>query len=131
MEKLLSYTDNKKADVIIECSGNPDVIPGLPDFLRDGGWGQSDEGGRIHLQGDYPRPASFIPYQRWFVKNATVSMTCALRPGIKEKVLALISQKKFDARSLYNKVYNINDAPQAYKYLEKNRYDTLKILLEW
>ena len=66
--------------MVFECSGNPAIVGELYKFLRDGGWGKSDEGGRIHLQGDYPAPTIIYPYFRWFVKNLTLSMTCAVKP---------------------------------------------------
>ncbi|MEK6647227.1 MAG: hypothetical protein AABY84_11210 [Candidatus Firestonebacteria bacterium] len=53
------------------------------------------------MQGDYPAPIIIYPYFRWFVKNLTLSMTCAVKPGDKEAVLELIGKGKFDAnRSL-------------------------------
>jgi threonine dehydrogenase-like Zn-dependent dehydrogenase len=131
VKALAEFTNGKLADVVFECSGDSAIVGELYKFLREGGWGRNDEGARVHLQGDYPERITIFPYENWLPKNANVSITCALRPGTKEEVLDLISKGKFDAKSLYTKEYNIDDAPDAYKDLKKNRYDILKILFKW
>ena len=109
--------------MVIECSGNARVVPELYKYVR--------QGGRIHLQGDYPDPIIITSYFHWFGLDATVSFTCASNKGDKEAILKLISEGKFDAKSLYSKECSVNDAPKAYQDLEKNRYDVLKILFKW
>lgn len=131
VSRLKDLTEGRLADVVFECSGNPQVAAESYRYLRDGGWDREDEGGRIHLQGDYPAPIVLHPYQRWFTKNLTLSMSCAIMPGSKEYILKLISEGKFDAQSLYTKEYSIEDAPKAYEELKNNRYDILKILFRW
>ena len=128
---MKDLTGGKLADVVFECSGNTKVAVETYRYLRDGGWDKGEEGGRIHLQGDYPTPLLLHPYQSWFTKNLTLSMTCALSPGSKEYILNLISESKFDAKSLYTKECSIEEAPGAYEELDRNRYDILKILLRW
>lgn len=131
LAQLKDRTDGRLADVVFECSGNPQVAAETHRYLRDGGWDKEDEGGRIHLQGDYPASIVLHPYQRWFTKNLSLSMTCALKPGNKEYILQLIREDKFDARSLYTKECSIEEAPKAYEELDHNRYDILKILFRW
>lgn len=131
VNNLLDITNGKGADVVFECSGNSKSAQETDKYLRDGGWEKDDDGGRIHLQGDYPTPIIIYPYSGWFCKNIRMSMTCALKPGDKEAILQLISEGKFDARSLYTKEYMVDDAPEAYQDLQKNRYDILKILFKW
>lgn len=58
-------------------------------------------------------------------------MTCAIRSGGKEEILDLISQGKFDAKSLYTKEVPVDDVSKAYEELKNNRYDILKILVKW
>ena len=74
LEQVLELTDGKGVDVVSECSGDPAVVQYLPDYLRDGGWEKGSEGGRIHLQGDYPFPWAVEKYFKWFVKNFTLSV---------------------------------------------------------
>lgn len=130
-QQVKELTNGRGVDVIFECSGNPAVIACLSEYLRDGGWDAGSEGGRIHLQGDYPDPLVIDRYHRWFTKNCTLSMCCAFRPGDKDEVLQLISAGKFDARSLYSKVAPVEQCGKAYEELYANRYDLLKILFRW
>ncbi|MBN1674789.1 MAG: zinc-binding dehydrogenase [Kiritimatiellae bacterium] len=121
--RLLDLNDGKKADVVIECSGNPSVIPNLPLYVRPGG--------RIHLQGQYRDPIIITQYNMWNNNDLTVSCSIAMNPGNKEEVLQLIADGKFDAKSLVTKTVHVDDAPAAYKELEENGYDILKILINW
>lgn len=120
---LMDMNDGELADLVFECSGNSKVVPELYRYVR--------QGGRIHLQGDYPEPIVITPYFHWFGKDMSISLTCASDHGSKETVLRWISEGKFDARSLYTKEYFVDDAPKAYRDLEKNRHDILKILFKW
>lgn len=123
VQELLEINDGKKADVVIECSGNPAAINPIPDYIR--------AGGRIHLQGQYRQPIVITGYARWNCNDLRISCSIAFNAGDKEAVLDLISKSKFDAKSLYSKAYPVDDAPTAYEDLFKNRYDILKILFKW
>ncbi len=128
---LRQMTGGKGADVVFETSGNALVIGELNRYLRDGGWDAGSEGGRIHLQGDYPQAIVIDQYHRWFTKNCSISMSCAFRPGDKPELLKLISEGQFDAKGLYSKVAPVADCAVAYQELHRNRYDLLKILFKW
>jgi len=122
-KSLREMNDGKETDVVIECSGNPTVINSLPKYIR--------AGGRIHLQGQYRHPIIITEYARWNCKDLRISCSIALNPGDKEEILGLISQRKFEAKSLYTKEYPVEKAPEVYEELFKNRYDILKILFQW
>ncbi|HAM39332.1 MAG TPA: zinc-binding dehydrogenase [Elusimicrobia bacterium] len=131
IEQIKEYTDGKMADVVIECSGDADSARQVYKYVKDGGWEIDDDGCRIHFQGYYIWAIPIDPYQRWFTKNMRISMSCQFKPGDKDAILKLISEKKFDAKSLFSDEYSVDDAPKAYKDLKKNRYEILKILLKW
>ena len=122
-KNLLDINDGKKVDVIIECSGNPSAVDNVFDYVRPGG--------RIHLQGQYRQPIVITRYSRWNCSDLKVSASIALNPGGKEEILKFISDGKFDAKNLYTKECFIDKAPKAYKELENNKYDILKILFKW
>jgi 2-desacetyl-2-hydroxyethyl bacteriochlorophyllide A dehydrogenase len=133
--QLERLTGGRRADLVVECSGNPAVVADLPGYLRDGGWDGSDDGGRIHLQADYPAPLVITPYQRWFTKNLRLSMTCAIRPGGKEAILGLLAAKKFDLRTILEsplmRRVRLADTPAAYGQVEAARGSILKTLIDW
>lgn len=124
-------TNGKMADQVMECSGNPEVVGGLHRYIKDGGWGADDRPAHIHLQGDYPDKIIFDHYHRWFVKNATITMTCALQAGCKEQVLQWISEGKFDTYKLPYEVWGVSQAKEAFEHQLKAGEDCFKILFDW
>ena len=131
VDKIIEITNGKKVDKLIECSGNPEVVGSLHKFIKDGGWEEDDTPGHIHLQGDYPERIIFDSYHRWFVKNCTITMTCALKRGCKEIILGWMREGKFDTSHLPVEVWPVNKCDEAYKYMEKNKSDVFKIIFDW
>lgn len=130
LDQILDITDGKKVDVLIECSGNSAIVGGLHQYIKDGGWDDENPPAHIHLQGDYPERIVFDAYQKWFVKNCTVTMTCALKKGCKEQVLQWIGEGKFDT-DLPVEIWPVGKCAEAYEYKEKNKEEVFKILFDW
>lgn len=124
-------TNGNMADQLMECSGNPEVVGTLHRYIKDGGWQEDDRPAHIHLQGDYPDRIIFDHYHRWFVKNATITMTCALMAGCKEQVLKWMSEGKFDTDGLPVEVWGVSRCREAFAYAEKAGADCFKILFDW
>ena len=131
VEAIRDFTDGKMADQLMECSGNPEVVGTLHKYIKDGGWGDDDRPAHIHLQGDYPEKIIFDHYHRWFVRNATITMTCALRAGCKEQVLQWISEGKFDTEGLPIEVWPVSKCKEAFEYLDEKHEDVFKIVFDW
>jgi 2-desacetyl-2-hydroxyethyl bacteriochlorophyllide A dehydrogenase len=131
VEKLLELTGGKKADKVVECSGHSEVVGTLHQYLKDGGWTGDDEPGHIHLQGDYPEPITLDSWHRWFVKNATVTMTCALSPGTKEQVLQWMSEGKFNTAHLPIELWKAEKCHEAFVHKQAKGDELFKILLQW
>lgn len=129
--RISQITGGKKADRLIECSGNPAVVGTLHRYIKDGGWGTDDEPAHIHLQGDYPEKIIMDHYHRWFVKNCTITMTCALAAGCKEQILDWISTGKFDVKNLPVEVWPVSKCGEAFAYKEEKGEDVFKILFDW
>lgn len=131
LDTIRQATNGRLADQLMECSGNPEVVGTLHRYIKDGGWGEDDRPAHIHLQGDYPQRLLFDHYHRWFVKNPTITITCALKAGCKEQVLSWISQGKFDTSKLPIEVWGVSQAAQAFAHQAKAGADCFKILLDW
>lgn len=129
--KLKEICGGKLADAVIECSGNPAMPGTLHRFIKDGGWREDDKPGHIHLQGDYPGRIVMDGYNKWFTKNCTITMTCALSPGGKEQVLQWISEGKFDTSKLPVEIWPAGKCEEAYRYKEEKGEDVFKILFDW
>jgi threonine dehydrogenase-like Zn-dependent dehydrogenase len=130
-ELVIEANGGKGVDVLIEASGDSNVINWTRKMVREGGWDLDDDGARIHFQGDYPDPISLTPYQEWFNRNLRISMSCAILPGGKEKILELISNGQFDADVLWDKEIALESAPSEYEELDLNRLIRMKTLIDW
>lgn len=131
VEKISEYTDGKMADGLMECSGNSEVVGTLHKYIKDGGWEDDDRPAHIHLQGDYPDRIIFDHYHRWFVKNAEITMTCALKAGCKEQVLQWISEGKFDTEGLPIEIWPVTKCREAFEYKAEKGEDVFKIIFDW
>ncbi len=130
LSRILEETDGG-ADVIIECSGNPEVIPHLREYLRDGGWTDEQPGGHIHLQAFYPGSVSLGEYHNWFTRNCTISMSCALKPDGKRKILDWIVAGRFDVKNLPVEIWPAAKCDEAFRHKEKMGDDVFKIIFDW
>ncbi|MEG0540865.1 MAG: zinc-binding dehydrogenase, partial [Angelakisella sp.] len=131
VSEISRATAGNMADKVIECSGNSAVVGILHQYIKDGGWGEHDEPAHIHLQGDYPEKIIMDHYHRWFVKNCTITMSCALAAGCKEQILTWISEKKFDIKGLPIEVWPISKCTEAFAYQAEKGADVFKILFDW
>ncbi len=130
-EPVAELTGGRMADVVIECSGDSKVVDYLSPLIREGGWEKDDDGGRLHLQGDYPDPISITQYAQWFNRNLRISTSCAHRAGDKEAILKLMQEGKFDAKALYDKEISVDQVPEEYAELEKNHKTRIKTIIKW
>ncbi|OGV31624.1 MAG: zinc-binding dehydrogenase [Lentisphaerae bacterium GWF2_45_14] len=130
-QDIHDLTKGKKADKLIEASGNPRIVGILHKFIKDGGWNIDDEPAHIHLQGDYPEQIVMDSYHRWFVKNCTITMTCALAPGCKEQILQWMSEGKFNTSPLPVEIWPVAKCAEAYKYKQDKGESVFKILFDW
>ena len=128
---LLERTGGKKADKIIECSGNPAVPGMLHRFIKDGGWKDDDEPGYIHLNGDYPEKLLFDHYHRWFVKNVNMSMTCAMKHRGKGQILQWMSEGKINTSHLPCEIWPAAKAKEAFEYQSRKGAECFKVLFDW
>ena len=131
VEKIKQITGGNKADKVIECSGNASVVGMLHQYIKDGGWTDSDEPAHIHLQGDYPETITLDSWHRWFVKNATVTMSCALSPGTKEQVLEWMSTGQFNTRHMPIETWEVQKCHEAFTYKQNQGDAVFKLLLKW
>lgn len=129
LKRVMEITGGRGVDAIDECSGNPEIVNTLNKYLKGGGWRDDDEPGRIHLQGDYPKPIILTDYNGWFTTNASLTMSCATAPGCKTEMLRLMSEGRF--KSSWGPLYSLDDAPRAYAETDRNYFDAVKPLISW
>jgi 2-desacetyl-2-hydroxyethyl bacteriochlorophyllide A dehydrogenase len=130
-QNFREMTFGKLADKVVECSGNSAVVGTLHQYLKDGGWTSDEPPGHIHLQGDYPETIVLDSWHRWFVKNAKVTMSCAIAAGGKEQILAWMSEGKFKTDVIPFETWRTEDCQQAFEHKESKGDDVFKILFQW
>lgn len=131
VEAIKDLTGGKKVDKLMECSGHSEVVGTLHKYIKDGGWAHDDEPAHIHLQGDYPEPITLDSWHRWFVKNCTVTMSCALGPGCKEQILSWMAEGKFCTKHLPTEVWPVAKCHEAFVHKQEGGESVFKILLDW
>ncbi|OGV51811.1 MAG: zinc-binding dehydrogenase [Lentisphaerae bacterium GWF2_44_16] len=131
LEKIREFTNGRMADKVMECTGNSEIVGTLHKYIKDGGWGHDDEPAHIHLQGDYPEPIIMDSWHRWFCKNCTVTMSCALAPGCKEQILQWMSEGKFSTAHLPVEIWPAAQCHEAFAYKEAKGENVFKILFDW
>lgn len=119
---IRSMNGGNLADVVIECSGNPNAVNPLADYVRPGG--------RVHLQGQYRAPIVITEYQRWNCSDLRISCSIATDAGCKAEILRYISEEKFDAE-LWDAVVPYAQAPEIYEKIAADRYKYLKFIFQW
>lgn len=129
--RIRELTGGRMADKLVECSGNPEVVGSLHQYVKETGWHLEDIPAHIHLQGDYPDRILLDHWHRWFVKHCTITMSCALAPGCKEQILQWISEKRFDVSGLPVEIWPVSRCKEAYDYQARKGADVFKILFDW
>lgn len=129
--KISALTKELMVDKLIECSGNTAVVGTLHKYIKNGGWDKEDFPAHIHLQGDYPESILMDSWHRWFVKNCTITMSCALMPGCKEQILQWMSEGKFNTKHLPLEMWPVAECHKAFEHKATEGEAVFKILFIW
>ena len=130
IEKIKELTGGGMVDKLMECSGNSAVVGSLHQYIKSAGW-DHDEPAHIHLQGDYPETVIMDSWHRWFTKNCTVTMSCALESGGKEQILKWMSEGRFNTKHLPVEIRPVAECREAFEYKDAKGDDVFKILFNW
>ncbi len=133
---IQQHNQGRKLDVVLEITGNPEVIPSEPLLLR--------EQGRFVMVSS-PRGASLFDFHDLCNRHSlTIIGSHGFshpQPGWNgapwtsgrhgELFLSLLATGEVDVGPLVSRRFSYRDATDAYAYLSANRADTLGIILEW
>lgn len=106
------------ADILVDTTGVPAVLPTLIALARDIPWDDSlTPGSRYVIQGSYP--ADFhVPYQSAFAKELTFLIPRNVQPRDARTVLALMQRGKLSAQGIISQVYHPAACADAYAALQ-------------
>lgn len=130
IEKIKELTDGNMVDKLMECTGNSKIVGILHNYIKSAGW-DHDVPAHIHLQGDYPETIVMDSWHRWFTKNCTISMSCALESTCKEQILQWMSEGKFNTKHLPIETWAVNECQKAFEYKDAKGDDVFKVLFDW
>jgi len=130
LEKIKEITNGNMVDKLMECTGNSEIVGTLHKYIKSAGW-DHDEPAHIHLQGDYPETIVMDSWHRWFTKNCTISMSCALESGCKEQILQWMSEEKFNTKHLPIETWAVSECQKAFEYKDAKGDDIFKVLFDW
>jgi threonine dehydrogenase-like Zn-dependent dehydrogenase len=119
------------ADIVIEATGSPAVLPEAIDLAKDIGWDDTlTPGARIIVQGSYPEAFS-IPYQEAFLKCATFHLPRDQQPRDIRAVIDLLVRKKLVMRDLISAVRPPEAAPETYAELRESKGGFMTAVFQW
>ena len=122
-ESIGNIANGQGPDVIIDVTGEPDVLEQLLHLPRPGG--------RVHAQGMYLEPVSIYFPETLFGRNLTLSATCGETPEHTAKVLQLMAEGKLIYEPLLSDVLPIDRATEAYEKVHDHPEQVMTVALQW
>jgi len=120
--RIRELTDGQGPDVIIEVTGEPNLLIEAFDMIR--------VGGRIHAQGAYLTPFS-LRMQSVFAKEFTLSTTCAQQPEDTSEALSLLARQNINISKLVSDTVPVEKAAEAYELIHNHPEKAMTVTLKW
>ena len=112
------------ADVVVDATGNPAVLPHSMRAARGKPWGQSGAfGSKLVVQGSYPGDFS-LPYQESFERELTILFPRDTDPADKVEAMGLIAAGGIYVEDLVAHPFSPGQAAEAYEGLVQRGYLT-------
>ncbi len=119
------------ADIIVDASGAPRVLPQAIELARDLPWGDTPTpGARYLVQGSYPAEFA-IPYQAAFRKELTFLLPRDMQPRDVRTSLDLLARGRLVVRSLIGRVVAPQAAPEVYAALAAPNAELVTTVFDW
>jgi 2-desacetyl-2-hydroxyethyl bacteriochlorophyllide A dehydrogenase len=121
VEVVKEFTSGKWADVVIECSGIPNVFyQGLDMLHRSGKVMQiANFGGGLHLSPE-------LMHEKIMKKNLSVQWTGGL---VWSKAFELVSKGKINTKDLISHEFKLDDVKQAFE-MQLNAAESIKVIIK-
>ncbi len=119
------------ADIVVDATGVPSVLPQAISLTRDLPWGDHNErGARVIVQGSYPKDF-LLPYNEAFLKEAVLYFPRNCQPRDVKASLDLISRKKLIVEDLITHTFSSAQASEAYAALGDLENPPVAACFQW
>jgi bacteriochlorophyllide a dehydrogenase len=119
------------ADIVVDATGAPGVLPQAISLARDLPWGDHNErGARVVIQGSYPKDFS-LPYNDAFLKEAVLYFPRDNQPRDVKAILDLLSRKKLIVEDLITDIFLPLQASDAYARLNDSENPPVTACFDW
>jgi 2-desacetyl-2-hydroxyethyl bacteriochlorophyllide A dehydrogenase len=116
-------TDGQGPDVVIDVTGEPDVLAQLLHVTR--------VGGRVHAQGMYLTELNLYFPETLFGRDLTLSATCGEQPEHAAAILQLMSEGRLIYEPLLSDVMPVDAATEAYERVHNQPDQVMTVALQW
>ena len=114
-------TGGKGLDYVVECSGAPDAVDQAARMLS--------RGGRICLAA-FPHAPASVDVAYLVTNNLYVYGIRGEGRSATHRALALMAQKRFDARLIHTHTFALDDLPTALRYARERVEDAIKVVVK-
>jgi 2-desacetyl-2-hydroxyethyl bacteriochlorophyllide A dehydrogenase len=118
------------ADVVVDATGLPAVLPGALALVRPLPWGDGPLGSaRYVVQGSYPADFA-VPYQAAFVKELSFLIPRGAHPADLRAVIGLMAEGRLPVGDLVA-IRSVEQAPEVYATLRDSPGELLTVAFAW
>jgi 3-hydroxyethyl bacteriochlorophyllide a dehydrogenase len=118
-------------DVVIDVTGVPSLLGGMADLLKDKPWDDSrPRPSRVIVQGSYPGSVE-IPYDPFFMKEASVSFPRDAQPGDVREALELLTSGALRTDDLISLTSDPQHAQNLYQALSDPSSGAVCACIRW
>ncbi len=120
LKVVMDATEGWGAEVVMECSGAPQVYPGFADY--------SCPGGKVVLVGI---PIDPVPFDISKIQGKELDMASVFRyANIYPRAINLIGSGMIDVKRLISKCYPFDKAKEAFDHAARLEPDVVKIMIQ-
>lgn len=119
------------APIVVDATGNPDVVPSLLDLVADKSWSDESAGGRhLVILASYSGSVE-LPYEKAFQKEISVHFPRFTHARDVQECLGYVQSGKLSLKDVAQTVIPFRDAPSLYQRLAADRHTIVSGLIEW
>lgn len=131
VQETLGHALGEGADIVVDVTGAPPVLPQAVKLARDLAWDNTPlPGARFVVQGSYPG-AIEVPYKEVFMKELQLLFPRDSQPRDRSAVIGLLASDKLSLADCITGTRPPEDIQNAYEELMDRKAPVLTSAIEW